>query len=70
MREFPDWYKPYSFNYNGDGYLILFFGGFMYLGYFYLNDIKEMKGRRSRKKYPLNREDTKSYYDDACWATR
>ena len=32
-------------------------GGFLVLGYSYMNDIKESKGRKSRKKYPLLRED-------------
>ena len=49
IRKFPDWYKPYTFNYNGDGYLALFFGGLCLFGYSYMNDICEQKGRRSRK---------------------
>ena len=49
LRKFPDWYKPYSWNYDGEGYLALFFGGLMLFGYSYLNDIKEQKGRRSRR---------------------
>ena len=28
-----------------------------------MNDIKEEKGRKSRKKYPLLREDTKTFAD-------
>ena len=49
VRSFPDWYKPYTFNYTGEGYLALFFGGFCLFGYSYTNDIKEQKGRTSRK---------------------
>ena len=48
-RKFPDWYKPYTFNYHGEGYLALFFGGMCLFGYSYLSDIAEQKGRRSRK---------------------
>jgi hypothetical protein len=48
-RAFPDWYKPYTFNYSGDGYLILFFSGLLVAGYSYTSDICEQKGRRSRK---------------------
>ena len=50
-RSFPDWYKPYTFNYSGEGYLALFFGGFCLFGYSYLNDICEQKGRHSRKTF-------------------
>ena len=49
LRKFPDWYKPYTFNYYGDGYLVLFFAGMLLYGYSYTNDICEQKGRRSRK---------------------
>ena len=49
VRVFPDWYKPYGFNYQKDGYLLLFFGIVALYGYSYLNDIKEQKGRTSRK---------------------
>ena len=48
-RQFPDWYKPYTFNYHGDGYMALFFGGFLIAGWSYTNDICEQKGRKSRK---------------------
>ena len=48
-RAFPDWYKPYTFNYSGDGYLALFFGGLCIAGWSYTRDIKEQKGRTSRK---------------------
>ena len=51
MREFPDWYKPYTFNYTGDGYLALFFGGVLVAGWSYTRDIAEQKGRSSRKTY-------------------
>ena len=49
VRVFPDWYKPWTYNYMSDGYLALFLGTFMLFGYSYMNDIKEQKGRRSRK---------------------
>ena len=48
-RQFPDWYKPYSWNYHGDGYMALFFAGMLVAGYSYMSDICEQKGRRSRK---------------------
>ena len=39
----------------------------MCFGWSYMNDIKECKGRRTRKVYPLSREDTKPYnYDYTC----
>ena len=50
-RQFPAWYRPYTFNYSGEGYLALFFGGLLIAGYSYLNDICEQKGRRSRKTF-------------------
>ena len=50
-RAFPDWYKPYTFNYSGDGYLLLFFFGLCGAGYSYLGDICEQKGRKSRKTF-------------------
>ena len=50
-RAFPDWYKPYTFNYSGDGYLALFFGGFLVAGWSYTRDICEQKGRHSRKTF-------------------
>ena len=66
VREFPDWYKPYGFNYQGEGWLAFFLGGFAILGWSYMNDIKEAKGRKSRKIYPLLREDgsVKKYTDN------
>ena len=48
-RVFPDWYKPYSFNYTSEGYFLLGLGGLAIFGYSYLNDIKEAKGRKQRK---------------------
>ena len=52
VRVFPAWYKPYTFNYTSDGYMLLFFGGFFLYGYSYMNDIKEQKGRKVRKIFP------------------
>ena len=49
VRKFPEWYKPYTLNYDGDGYLILMFSGLMIAGWSYTNDIKEQKGRKSLK---------------------
>jgi hypothetical protein len=48
-RVFPDWYKPYMLNYQSEGYFALVLGAFCLFGYSYLNDIKEQKGRKSRK---------------------
>ena len=64
MREFPDWYKPYGFNYQGDGWLALLLGGFLVFGWSYMRDIKEAKGRKSRKIYPLAREGLKSWSEN------
>ena len=52
VRKFPAWYKPYTFNYTSEGYLLLAFGVFALFGYSYMNDICEQKGRRSRKIFP------------------
>lgn len=49
VREFPAWYKPYTFNYESDGYMLLGFGIMFLFGYSYMNDITEQKGRTSRK---------------------
>merc|ERR1712083_183561 len=51
VRAFPDWYKPYTFNYMSEGYLLLTFGVLTLFGYSYMNDIKEQKGRRVRRKF-------------------
>ena len=64
MREFPDWYKPYGFNYQGEGWLLAFLGGFAVLGWSYMNDIAELKGRSSRKQYPLLQEDVKPFSEN------
>lgn len=60
VRVFPDWYKPYTYNYTSDGYMLLFFGVIGIFGYSYMNDIKEQKGRHVRKifesKLPTNTE--------------
>lgn len=29
QRVFPDWYKPYLYNYNGEGYLVVILGTFL-----------------------------------------
>jgi hypothetical protein len=51
VRAFPDWYKPYTYNYTSDGYMMLFFGVIGLFGYSYMNDIKEQKGRTYRKTF-------------------
>ena len=58
VREFPDWYKPYNLNYLGHGWLAFFIFSVTLFGWRYLNDIKQWKGRKQRKKYPILREDT------------
>ena len=60
---FPDWYKPYGFNYQGEGWLAVILGGFAVGAYSYFNDIKEQKGRRTRVKYPIFNERTKTWHD-------
>ena len=65
VREFPEWYKPYTLNYLGHGWLAFFLSGGALLGYSYMNDIKELKGRKQRKKYPILREETHSYIQHA-----
>ena len=49
LRKFPEWYKPYGFNYHSDGYLLLGLFGIALFGYSYLRDINEFKGRKQRK---------------------
>ena len=70
MREFPDWYKPYGFNYMGDGWLVFLTVFLCGCGYSYLNDIKEAKGRKQRKIYPMHREGLKKWNDNMTfmWA--
>jgi hypothetical protein len=51
VRAFPDWYKPWTYNYTSDGYMALFFGVIALFGYSYMNDIKEQKGRTYRKTF-------------------
>ena len=51
MRVFPAWYKPYGYNYDADGYLVLFYAICTIYGFSYFNDIKEQKGRKSRKPF-------------------
>ena len=48
-RVFPDWYKPYMLNYTSEGYFALMLGVILLFGYSYTNDIKEQKGRKTRK---------------------
>ena len=67
VRQFPDWYKPYGFNYMGDGWLAFILGGFFVMGTMYMNDIKEAKGRRSRKIFSLNRDDVKHWNHNATY---
>ena len=67
VREFPDWYKPYGFNYDGHGWLVFILAGFAVGGYSYLNDIKEEKGRKSRKVYPIFRDGVKTWNDNRTY---
>ena len=46
-RKFPDWYKPYTFNYTSDGYFLVLFFGLLGAGWTFMRDIKEQKGRKS-----------------------
>jgi hypothetical protein len=46
---FPSWYKPYQLNYVSEGYFVLIFSVLLLFGYSYTNDIKEQKGRKTRK---------------------
>jgi hypothetical protein len=46
---FPDWYKPYTFNYTSEGYFLICLGMLGMFGYSYMRDINEAKGRRERK---------------------
>tara|TARA_B110000977_G_C10763892_1_gene371834 strand:- start:212 stop:541 length:330 start_codon:yes stop_codon:yes gene_type:complete len=64
VRVFPDWYKPYGFNYQGEGWFAFFFLGTCVGGWSYMNDIKEMKGRKSRKVYLLDHDNVKSYKEN------
>jgi hypothetical protein len=52
-RVFPDWYKPYSLNYQSEGYFVFFLAGIFIFGYSFTNDIKEQKGRKTRKVFDL-----------------
>ena len=61
VRKFPDWYKPYGFNYQGDGWLCFILGGFVVAGWSFKNDIKEAKGRKVRKIF--KRDDLKEYHE-------
>ena len=49
VRKFPDWYKPYSFNYHGEGYFLLFFLGFIFFGSLFEREVRLAKGRTQRK---------------------
>ena len=67
LRKFPDWYKPYGFNYMGDGWLLFLLCIFGAVGWSYMNDIKESKGRKQRKIYPLERDDLKKYSENTTY---
>ena len=47
IRKFPDWFKPYMFNYYGHGYLALYFFFIMLYGWTFKKEICKVKGRRS-----------------------
>ena len=66
-RVFPDWYKPYGFNYMGDGWLVFILLGFSIGGYSYFNDIKAEKGRKKRKVYMNMHDDLKTWNDNSTY---
>ena len=39
VRKYPDWYKPYMFNYYGHGYLALYFFFMALYGWSYIQEI-------------------------------
>ena len=51
VRVFPDYYKPYSFNYYGHGWISAYFFIIFLYGYTYQKEIKTVKGRKTLKKY-------------------
>eukprot|EP00356_Strombidium_inclinatum_P004831 CAMPEP_0170494630 /NCGR_PEP_ID=MMETSP0208-20121228/14753_1 /TAXON_ID=197538 /ORGANISM="Strombidium inclinatum, Strain S3" /LENGTH=148 /DNA_ID=CAMNT_0010770713 /DNA_START=21 /DNA_END=464 /DNA_ORIENTATION=- len=63
IRKFPEWYKPYGFNYDGQGWLVFLLGALCVGGYSYLNDVAMYKGRKARKAYPLHAEGVMSYQE-------
>ena len=48
-RKFPEWYKPYMINYEGHGYILLYFFMMSLFGYTFLKEIASVKGRKSIK---------------------
>lgn len=60
MREFPSWWKPYRWNYYGEGWFLFALGGIMLYGYSYTNDIARVKGRKSRKVFDKSYLETNS----------
>lgn len=44
-KEFPDWYKPYSFNYNGHGFLIVSVLTSCFLAYIVTKETLDKMGR-------------------------
>ena len=46
VRQFPDWWKPYRFNYNSEGYFIVALSIIMIYGWMYTSDIAKAKGRK------------------------
>ena len=70
VRRFPEWYKPYTFNYTSEGYFVLFFFGMMLFGYSYNNDICEQKGRRTRKIFLSDMQTAGERYRDGFMARK
>ena len=63
VREFPDWCKPYLFNYSSEGYLALFLGIFALMGWTYNRDICEAKGRFKRRVFKSQQQtNVERYY--------
>ena len=51
VRKFPEWYKPYLYNYYNHGYLALYFFFIALYGWTYKKEICAVKGRRSLRNY-------------------
>ena len=57
-------------NYYGDGYLLLFLGGFALFGYSYLADIKQAKGRKTRFVYRSDLQTEAEKKNQDSWSVR
>lgn len=50
-REFPEWYKPYTTNYFGNGFLFCSVVGLSFIGYVLYKQTLYQEGRKSIKSY-------------------